>query len=105
LKPNPPEQSAVQHNPKLQIRLQPSLIFNFKENFMETSTNSDGFNIEIMKHGTVEPVRRFRLPTNIVSLDDIERVTALTPVPYAGDERPIPYIRQRVSEFMLNKPA
>ncbi|HVV25790.1 MAG TPA: hypothetical protein VHC21_02060 [Candidatus Saccharimonadales bacterium] len=73
---------------------------------METATTATrNFTVELMKAGAVEPVRGFRLPATVVSLEAIERVTALSPVPYAGDERPIAYIRQHVDEFMLRKPA
>lgn len=58
-----------------------------------------------MASGKRTPVRGFRLPEDIVSLEDIERVTMIYPVPYAGDEQPQVHIRRHMDEFMLTKPA
>lgn len=47
-------------------------------------------------------------PANITGfhLPDVQLTDAdLQVVPYAGDERPIPYARQHVDDFMLTKPA
>ncbi|HVV67022.1 MAG TPA: hypothetical protein VHB72_03040 [Candidatus Saccharimonadales bacterium] len=72
---------------------------------MEPRTVNNHFNVELMKRGSIGPVRGFRLPVNIASLDEIERVTELQPIPYAGDEQPIIYVRRVINKFMLEKPA
>jgi hypothetical protein len=72
---------------------------------MRTSTNSEGFKIELMKPGEAGAIRRFHLVPELVNLSEIEHVSAIYPVPYAGDEQPMIHVRRPLSKFMLEKPA
>ncbi|HVX48315.1 MAG TPA: hypothetical protein VHA05_03100 [Candidatus Saccharimonadales bacterium] len=57
----------------------------------------------VVTRGKPTGVQGFRLPG--VDIEDIDRVTSLNVVPYAGDEKPIPRVVRQIDPFMRDLPA